>query len=275
MPATTVIPGMRALQRRFYGCRQHPEEPLLYICLRCQSDCVCAECALHGEHRGHKLLRIREAAGALPSRVAELTASALAAARRQAAVAAHARAGRRDVVQATSLGQQALRDAVHELHATLEEEEAAMLEELEQFSANVAEALNVEDEVHLKESCDMLSQWDAVGDAAQTLKWYIRLKQDMETTSIRPPDAGSEIVQQLRSQLRQGLDSRLSSVGEVEARMAALQPWPWPDSQASAASRLSSSTSANARPGARTSAFVAPPRNLGQMDQEQGQRRQQ
>jgi len=41
-------------------CKEH-SEPLTYLCLDCMSNCVCAECVVHGIHKNHEVLNIRKA----------------------------------------------------------------------------------------------------------------------------------------------------------------------------------------------------------------------
>lgn len=41
-------------------CKEH-SEPLTYLCLDCMSNCVCAECVVHGIHKNHEVLNIKKA----------------------------------------------------------------------------------------------------------------------------------------------------------------------------------------------------------------------
>ena len=41
-------------------CKEHGE-PITYLCLDCMSQCICAECVVHGIHRNHEVLNIKKA----------------------------------------------------------------------------------------------------------------------------------------------------------------------------------------------------------------------
>ena len=41
-------------------CKEH-SEPFTYLCLDCMSNCICAECVVHGIHRDHEVLNIKKA----------------------------------------------------------------------------------------------------------------------------------------------------------------------------------------------------------------------
>ena len=41
-------------------CKEHAE-PFTYLCLDCMSNCICAECIVHGIHRDHDVLTIKKA----------------------------------------------------------------------------------------------------------------------------------------------------------------------------------------------------------------------
>lgn len=53
-------------------CPSHPDEPLQYFCLDCECKCICAECAIHGLHKGHEVLSVKKAYPLLQSKVASL-----------------------------------------------------------------------------------------------------------------------------------------------------------------------------------------------------------
>merc|ERR1712217_524139 len=89
----------RPLARRFLCCPAHPEEPLQYFCLRCQTECICAECVLNGSHRGHDVLNVREAMRGLPERVVALASSVRERAEEFAKLAERAGEGRRDITE--------------------------------------------------------------------------------------------------------------------------------------------------------------------------------
>ena len=53
-------------------CRDHPDEEVYYFCFTCECECICAECAVHGDHRGHEVQTIKKAALSLRAKVEDL-----------------------------------------------------------------------------------------------------------------------------------------------------------------------------------------------------------
>merc|ERR1712137_697448 len=113
----------RPLARRFLCCPTHPEEPLQYFCLRCQTECVCAECVLNGSHKGHDVLNVREATRGLPERVASLASSVRARAVDLGQVAERAATGRREIAEIATQQKQDLRTEFEQLAVVLRQEE--------------------------------------------------------------------------------------------------------------------------------------------------------
>lgn len=58
MSKTPMITGVQGVSSL---CPSHPDEPLQYFCLDCESKCVCAECVIHGMHKGHECLSVKKA----------------------------------------------------------------------------------------------------------------------------------------------------------------------------------------------------------------------
>ena len=53
-------------------CREHPDEQLGYFCFDCESECICAECVIHGQHRGHEVMQIKKAYPIVRDKVEEI-----------------------------------------------------------------------------------------------------------------------------------------------------------------------------------------------------------
>lgn len=215
---------LEPLERCFLRCPVHPEEPLNYFCVDCQSDCICAECVLRGEHQNHSVQCVREAVRQLPLKVQGFVSAVRVRGEALNALAARTRERRYDVAEAVSAGQQDLKEALLRVSAALHEEERQLLQEVERCSSDVAEILGGDDEAHIVEAYDMLSKFHQLGDVVQALNWYARLNQALKSCSATPPLGGSELVKQLKSQLCRGFESRLTVVHEVMSRVDALKP---------------------------------------------------
>ena len=53
-------------------CKEH-SEPLTYLCLDCMTNCVCAECVVHGIHKNHEVLNIRKAYPLISKKLEDLS----------------------------------------------------------------------------------------------------------------------------------------------------------------------------------------------------------
>ena len=53
-------------------CREHPDEPLSYYCFDCYSECICSECAIHGDHKSHDVLLIKKAYPIIKDKIEEI-----------------------------------------------------------------------------------------------------------------------------------------------------------------------------------------------------------
>lgn len=225
-PTATAVAHLQPVRRSLYACPKHPEEPLVYACATCQRHCICAECALRGEHTGHDILLLREAVAALPERAAELAGAARTAARRQSAVAQSARGARRNIATVTNMAKQALQRSLAKLLNAIDQEEAVLMSEADGCSKDVAEVLGADVEASLSEAIEGLSTWRSASSPAQALQCYAKLKKVMEKPSQKSSDAGRELALQLRGQLRAGFEGRLSGIEEVQLRVDSLPAWP-------------------------------------------------
>merc|ERR1712217_412961 len=113
----------RPLARRFLCCPAHPDEPLQYFCLRCQTECICAECVLNGSHKGHDVLNVREATRGLPERIAALSSSVRSRAEEFASIAEQAGHGRREIAEVVTRGRKEIQNEFEQLAAVLRQEE--------------------------------------------------------------------------------------------------------------------------------------------------------
>lgn len=53
-------------------CGIHSDETLSYFCFDCESQCICAECVIHGEHLGHEVMQIKKAYPIIKDKVEEM-----------------------------------------------------------------------------------------------------------------------------------------------------------------------------------------------------------
>merc|ERR1719174_616709 len=59
------------------ACKVHPTEPVQFFCLACENGCMCAECALHGDHKDHvdQVLSLKKAYPHVKSAIEQMLSS--------------------------------------------------------------------------------------------------------------------------------------------------------------------------------------------------------
>ncbi|CAG9313050.1 unnamed protein product [Blepharisma stoltei] len=53
-------------------CKDHPDEVPNYYCFECESECICSECAIHGLHKGHEVMRVKTAFPIIKGKVEDM-----------------------------------------------------------------------------------------------------------------------------------------------------------------------------------------------------------
>ncbi|CAE7368990.1 Trim28 [Symbiodinium microadriaticum] len=220
-------PGARAppmaapsLSRRFHACPEHPEEPVNYFCLDCESSCVCAECCLHGKHRGHSVQCVLKAVCMLPDRAEELLSATRIESKRLASMVKHLSEKRLEAAKLVQRGTEDLQTSLREVALVAQKEESTLMQEADtRASETVRLQRQEEQEGRLAEAYRQLSEFFQVGDAVPALKWYARLQKE-----LRSPDrvAGAAALQQVR--LQQSSFSRTCCrLKEVTNRVASVK----------------------------------------------------
>lgn len=216
-------PEPEPLSRSFLRCPKHPEEPLQYFCLTCQTACICAECVIHGEHRGHEVLNVREAVRRLPEKVGELATTTRLRAEEISSLAERVNAGRRELASMADKGRKDLRVALEQVSSALQHEEKALLAEVDRCSADAASLLCMEPELHIGQALEELQKHREAGNAAQALTWYAKLKKAVAAPQEQRLDA-ERVASQLRVQLQKGFANRLAGLAGISSSISELQP---------------------------------------------------
>ncbi|CAJ1340509.1 unnamed protein product [Effrenium voratum] len=219
-PAALPTHKLQPLGRTFHACPQHPQEPLNYFCDQCQSDCICAECCLHGAHQGHTVQCALKAAELLPRKVDDLAAALHTRQRSVNAQGNRILERRMEVAQALSDGRQALQAAIETASASLQKEEGRLLQEAEQSISMSLMPDREEVEGKLAETHRRLSASLHSGDAVRALTWFRVLK---EALAEPPADAGQEVSKHLWA-LQGYFSEKCANLQKVAERLQSLHP---------------------------------------------------
>jgi len=187
-------PGPVPFVRKFLRCPVHVEEPLQFFCLTCECECICAECALHGGHRSHDVLNLRDAAKQLPERAADLMSAARLRAAELTGVVDGVSKEARNVAGIVGNRRRELSNQFEQVRSGLAAEEKALMSEVQRCSREVAEILHLGDfsqESIVRESHSELQRHHGLGDAISALNALVKLNR---TLAVAPPPRSDGIV---------------------------------------------------------------------------------
>lgn len=210
-------------------CPLHPEDCLQFFCLDCECECICAECAVHGEHRGHDVLNVRHAYKNMASRITDALSKAQARTQDQQKVLQVANAQQREVEMVIQQGREAIQDAFDRMRTVLGQKEVQLLRDAEEIERRACEQLQgrtLTAEGHvctLQESQSALSSLDTRGDEVRVLNSYAKIRS--KVMNILGPmdgiDHGIDTkVEDLKSKVQNSLDMQVASVASLSGRIA-------------------------------------------------------
>merc|ERR1719387_1242242 len=133
--------GMGMQEMRFVPCKSHPEEPIQFFCLDCETECICAECVVHGAHKGHEVLNVKKAYANLCGKVEQLLDVAKQRIEELGSSIQQLEGQKRDLELVAVGGRQGIRDAFKTLRAQLTQKEAEVLRRIEESASDAKERL--------------------------------------------------------------------------------------------------------------------------------------
>ena len=169
-------------------CREHTEEVLSYFCVDCECECICAECAIHGEHRDHEVMQIKKAYPMIKDKCEEiymhLSNKIDEAALRSEKIESH----RKEIVEQGNAARQQILVSFEDLKARLGRKEREMLEGIDRVvKEQIREAENFGKIINAKiEALEALSEnfKQVLSEASQTelLDFYAGNKEKIYET---------------------------------------------------------------------------------------------
>merc|ERR1712107_724513 len=97
------------------------EEPLQFFCLQCEEECLCAECALHGDHQGHEVENIRSAVHHVPEKAQELISAVRSRLEELNGLEGQLQAAKQEVMDVTQRGKLKISDSFALLRGSTEQ----------------------------------------------------------------------------------------------------------------------------------------------------------
>lgn len=217
------------LSERTMYCPLHPEDPLQFFCLQCQTECICAECAVHGAHRGHDVLNVRHAYKNMAGRITEAMSKAQARVEEHQQATQLANSQRQEVDVVITKGKRAIQDAFEKMRTSLGQKEAQLLLAADQCERSASEALQAKSlraEGHvrtLQEAQISLKKLDTRGEEVKVLNAYANIRS--KVLDVLEPMDGLDCsieheLEELKSQVQSVLDAQVAEVSALNARVA-------------------------------------------------------
>mmetsp|Transcript_27363 Transcript_27363/g.43833 ORF Transcript_27363/g.43833 Transcript_27363/m.43833 type:complete len:547 (-) Transcript_27363:215-1855(-) len=210
--------------RKFLRCPVHSEEPLQFFCLTCECECICAECALHGDHRGHEVLNLREAAKHLPEKAGELISNARMRSDELVTVTDRVSKCNNDIDNLVCASREELRRQFEQVQTGLLAEEKALMKEVERCFTEVATILQTGEDgydgkVRAAEASLRVSH-HGEKDAIEALNAFSKLKAVLHAQPA--PKRKNISAKELQFQLEQSFKSRLASINSLSVQIDSL-----------------------------------------------------
>lgn len=211
---------LRPLNRTFHACPYHPEEPLNYFCIEFQSECICAECCLHGKHRGHEVQCVLEAVSATDKNVEELRAALCAQEDSWKSMVTQIQERRLELARALAECQQDMRMALQKAHTAVKQEEGRWLQEAQDAENVDMSTLFPQAEGGIGELQRQLSMSFQSGDPVHTLVWFAKLKEALATPAA---SSTGDALQRLRSR-QSHFSEKCLALQQAAERLALVEP---------------------------------------------------
>merc|ERR1712232_1359003 len=158
-----------------------------YFCATCECACICAECIVHGAHRGHDVLRVGKAHEALRARAGTLLDEALALEDEFAVVTDKLTWRRKEIERAAARGRASVRSAFARVRAQLADRETELLDSLDTYERDTMQRLEKGAGDHeqrlgeLRKLQESLRARCRSGDAVEALNAYASAKSAIES----------------------------------------------------------------------------------------------
>mmetsp|Transcript_51412 Transcript_51412/g.95083 ORF Transcript_51412/g.95083 Transcript_51412/m.95083 type:complete len:524 (+) Transcript_51412:35-1606(+) len=215
---------LQTLRRPFLACALHPTEPIQFFCLRCECPCICAECALHGDHRGHEVLNIRAAMAQLPERKRRLQGQLTERSAQVQAILEESHAGRRHLAELSTRVRQGLRDHCAKLRGSLRHD--SILACLEEAATEVVQRLEHRDDTaaSIRAAHAQLLAHHRSGDAVQALTSYAKLRNILATAPPSQIETFTAAALEDKALLQQRIEERVAGIEALAQRIHELTP---------------------------------------------------
>mmetsp|Transcript_41720 Transcript_41720/g.90879 ORF Transcript_41720/g.90879 Transcript_41720/m.90879 type:complete len:384 (+) Transcript_41720:36-1187(+) len=172
---------------RFTPCPTHPDEPVQFFCLTCESRCVCAECVVYGTHKGHEVMNVKKAFPLIKQKIEDLKVHIGSRMEELAKVEHRLEHQRRDVSDMVSAAKQQMARAFEEVRQRLAKKEYELMQQADAFVQDCFQAIDQRSNAardisrHLRDTTDMMNHSMKKKDDVAVLNWFSDAKQEINS----------------------------------------------------------------------------------------------
>ncbi|CAI2366576.1 unnamed protein product [Moneuplotes crassus] len=114
-------------------CTEHPDEMVNYYCFECNVATICAECVIHGSHKGHDVQTLRKAYPLICSKLEDLKGSVNSKIEELIQSQQKLDSGKKEILSQVSSIKKRISDTVQELKENIDRKEQELLKEADEF----------------------------------------------------------------------------------------------------------------------------------------------
>jgi len=221
------------LRDQVLHCEAHPEEPMQFFCLDCESEPVCAECVVHqgALHHGHRVLKIKDAFKKLcHEEMLRLEQVGRDRTEDRAQAAHRADVLKRDLSLSISQGRQRIQESFARLRNTMNQKGAQMQSGIEACSRAADAVLagrtaQIDERVgEIWDAHAMLSNFDTDGDEVKILNTYavLQLAVSRYMEPFESVDGGGfmRLLDGMKTQVRDAIAEQLANASHLSGRVS-------------------------------------------------------
>lgn len=114
-------------------CKDHPDELPNYFCFDCESECICAECAIHGLHKGHEVMRVKTAFPIIKGKVEDMLLLLSNKQDELQILEEKIDARKKETIEQSYTAKQQIKHAFEDLRARLDKKERELSQQADRF----------------------------------------------------------------------------------------------------------------------------------------------
>eukprot|EP00929_Paragymnodinium_shiwhaense_P030546 TRINITY_DN17290_c0_g1_i3.p1 TRINITY_DN17290_c0_g1~~TRINITY_DN17290_c0_g1_i3.p1 ORF type:complete len:431 (-),score=114.04 TRINITY_DN17290_c0_g1_i3:142-1434(-) len=214
-------------------CPDHPQEPGEFFCLDCESECICAECAIEAAQKGRQVMKVHKAYQMLAGDVDRALEALRGRSAEQQQIRKEAESLKSDLDLIICKGKQNIQEAFQQLRAALDKKETELLEGIDYAETTATQALAKQVEplmAHsnaLQEAQMSMRKIDASSDEVKALNNFAAAKVTVGNLvdPLNGVDGGGlmQLLGDLKGELRNALDIQTNRVGSIGVRVPQLR----------------------------------------------------